>query len=841
MIFQTKGHTLKLSHKEKQINDFSLIYRAKCGIAMEMQYSRLSSKDRALVCLIKGFLIFLCVFGSIGLFMTSFELPGMMAVLFLYVLILSIGISMFYYNRILFNVGYILLFIFICALAFFLYWYANSGMNAILNSALKIIDKKLFLNGVREYNEVIKDRRITVTCCLILISSLSICFFNSAISGYMSPLFTFILLYPIIQICAYFDDTINYGYLSLMLLGFIGVCFFRISGKFNMPYRGVSPDIRIQKEHIYHDSGRMVKTMLHLSAVSVVFLVIIMFISGLFVAITPGKMKNNYSSWKNTTDELVEQFALNGLRGFFNQYSATGGLNEGRLGGIREVQLSFDPQLDIKFVPDNVNGIYLRGFIGEYYDHNQWIRISDKSNTMASRYGISDTEQIVNMESTTLDELYNSGLSDYSAKAYMTVTNLNSLDKYFYTPYYSVVDYSDLAEINHISFDDRGDYVLYDNNIRTKNRELKHTYYPYFSLMEQYEKSAFSLPENPAERRYRRYVYDYYLSIPPDIQDELRQICDSHISSNDLVTAIRQIQQYFYEEFEYTLSPGITPSNKDFVLYFLEKQKKGFCAHFATAAAMLLRAKGIPARYVEGYYIEFTDATIVDTVDTENAEDWYQGYNATIEGDEVASLIKVQARGVDAHAWVEVYLDGFGWVPVEFTVADSAETEESGSFWDRFGSVFNSNRSENSPVRNVTEQFQAVAPFLIGFFAVAAIILLLFIFFLIVRRKIRLYHIRNNNRLVYQYKALSRLMKKTGIAGENNIYHNKMTEYLVTSIGLSRDQAEEYVHLVEKASFDNEALSKDELAHATVLFRTVLRAFRTTVNYRKKIRIVLST
>ena len=68
-----------------------------------------------------------------------------------------------------------------------------------------------------------------------------------------------------------------------------------------------------------------------------------------------------------------------------------------------------------------------------------------------------------------------------------------------------------------------------------------------------------------------------------------------------------------------------------------------------------------------------------------------------------------------------------------------------------------------------------------------------------------------------------------------------MTEYLVTSIGLSRDQAEEYVHLVEKASFDNEALSKDELAHATVLFRTVLRAFRTTVNYRKKIRIVLST
>lgn len=806
---------------------------------MELQYTRLTRKERLFVCLIKGFLIFLCVFGSLGLFMTSFELPGIKTVLLLFVLFLSLAIGLFYYNRILFNVGYILLFIIICALAYSLYWYANSGMNAILNSALKIIDKKLFLNGVREYNEVIKDRRLTITCCLILISCLSVCFYNSAISGYMSPLLTFLLLYPIAQICAYFDDNINYGYLGMMLLGFIGVCLFRISGRYSMPYRGIAPDIRVKGERVRHDSARFVKSMVDLSVVSVVFLAVILVLSGLFVAVAPRRMKNNYSTWKTGTDSLVEQFALNGLRGFFNQYSATGGLNEGRLGGIREVQLSFEPQLDVRIVPDNVNGIYLRGFIGDYYENNQWHRISDKTSVMASRYGISDLTQIVNMESNTLAALYESQASDYSSKAYMTVKNLNTLDQYFYTPYYAVVDYSDSAEINKSGFQDHGDYVLYD--VRTKNLELKHTYYPYQSLLDQYLLNNLSIPMNPDEIKYRDYVHDFYLRIPSEIQSNLQQICDANIEGNDPVSVIRQIQQYFYSEFEYTLSPGITPSNRDFVTYFLERQHKGFCAHFATAAAMLLRSKGIPTRYVEGYYIQFNDATIVETDETANVEDWYMGYNATVEGDEEPSLIKLQARGADAHAWVEVYFDGFGWVPVEFTVADSdGLSEEGGSFWDRFGGFFGSNRSEKSPVDNVSEQLQAAAPIVISSFIIIAIAVVLLIIALIIRRKYRLYHANSNKRLISQYTTLSGLLKKTGIARENNVYHNMMIDHLVTTIGFNREKAEQYVRLVEKASFDNEALSKKELTEATKVFRQILQELKNNVDYGKRIRIMLA-
>lgn len=75
---------------------------------------------------------------------------------------------------------------------------------------------------------------------------------------------------------------------------------------------------------------------------------------------------------------------------------------------------------------------------------------------------------------------------------------------------------------------------------------------------------------------------------------------------------------------------------EDFVTHFLQ-EKRGYCIHFATAGALLLRVQGIPARYVTGYV-------------------------ANLNSQGVGSV-----RDSDAHAWVEVYVDGYGWHPVEMT------------------------------------------------------------------------------------------------------------------------------------------------------------------------------
>lgn len=85
-------------------------------------------------------------------------------------------------------------------------------------------------------------------------------------------------------------------------------------------------------------------------------------------------------------------------------------------------------------------------------------------------------------------------------------------------------------------------------------------------------------------------------------------------------------------------TPQMPDGEKDFALWFLEGSDTGYCIHYATAATVLLRAAGIPARYVTGYMV--------------------QGRRGS----------SVAVREKDAHAWVEVYLMGqIGWTMVEVT------------------------------------------------------------------------------------------------------------------------------------------------------------------------------
>lgn len=85
------------------------------------------------------------------------------------------------------------------------------------------------------------------------------------------------------------------------------------------------------------------------------------------------------------------------------------------------------------------------------------------------------------------------------------------------------------------------------------------------------------------------------------------------------------------------------PAGADAVDYFLNVSGEGYCVHFASAGTLLLQALGIPARYASGY--------VVFPNDFEKTQD---GYTADV----------TDAR---AHAWTEIYLDGFGWMPCEMT------------------------------------------------------------------------------------------------------------------------------------------------------------------------------
>ncbi len=101
-----------------------------------------------------------------------------------------------------------------------------------------------------------------------------------------------------------------------------------------------------------------------------------------------------------------------------------------------------------------------------------------------------------------------------------------------------------------------------------------------------------------------------------------------------------RIAGYVQSSASYNLNTGrMDPEAEDFALWFLEESDTGYCVHYATAAVVLLRAAGIPARYVEGYALN------------------------------VEAYQETEVRMRHAHAWVEYYLPDIGWLILEPTPA----------------------------------------------------------------------------------------------------------------------------------------------------------------------------
>ncbi|MBQ6661505.1 MAG: transglutaminase domain-containing protein [Lachnospiraceae bacterium] len=827
---------MRIDKKEQQIIDYSDICGARYGIVTDLRYTELTGFQRFQVCLMKGLLIFCCVYGSLCLFITSFDLPCIQSVIFISTLVFSLIAALFYHNRVFFNVGYIMLFVAICAMSFALYAYANSGINAVLNSVLKVVDDKMHLNGVREYTEMIKNRRLTITCCLLLVSYLNICFFNSSVSGYTSPFLVFVLLFPVVQICIYFDEEIDVVYFGMLLFGFLGTLFVRLGNRYHMPYKGKSPNVRLKGERVFRSAERFVVTMRHMLMYAAVVSVVVLIVCGLLTNAFPRRMRSTYSSWKDTTDVYVKQFAMSGFLAFFNQYQSTGGMNEGRLGGVREVGFDMETDLVVKMVPGSTEPMYLRAFVGDYYEDNQWY--STNSYTQLSRYpyGIENADAFANKESNYLLRLFEEN-QQFTSHAILKIQNVDANPNYLYAPYYTVYKPSELNPRFGSTDLFRGDVVF----ATLGKKEATYEYYSFDSSMaaEYYlnQNGLFETPESgPEEMAYRSYAYNNYLKVPKGIKEDLQQICERYITSNDKMEIISQIMQYFYSQFTYTQSPGITPPKRDFVVYFLKQQKRGFCAHFATAAAMLLRTKGIPARYVEGYCISFDDTFKPKVLEGENADEWYQGYNAYSAQGETPQVLSVEVTDASAHAWVEVYFDGFGWVPIEFTVADWANNDE-GGFWTRFGNWMITEEPDIDDDAGVNLRLRIAAPIVL--FVILMILLAVMIVFYVLRivRMYRLYYAKDNRRLVNQYQALTKLLRSGGISEENNLYHEQTKEYLRQNLLLSADDASEYISLVERASFSREKLSVEELERATCLFKDILNAVQGCVSRSQRLKI----
>jgi transglutaminase-like putative cysteine protease len=139
----------------------------------------------------------------------------------------------------------------------------------------------------------------------------------------------------------------------------------------------------------------------------------------------------------------------------------------------------------------------------------------------------------------------------------------------------------------------------------------------------------------------------------------------SMVLAREMRAAVRSDQDYIEsvlrkfndEDFYYTLQPP--PLGRDPVDQFLFETRRGFCEHYASAFAVMMRAAGIPSRIVLGY----------------------QGGELNPRGNYMI------VRQSDAHAWTEVWLPERGWHRVDPTAAVAPERIESGMSGARFEAI----------------------------------------------------------------------------------------------------------------------------------------------------------
>ncbi len=153
--------------------------------------------------------------------------------------------------------------------------------------------------------------------------------------------------------------------------------------------------------------------------------------------------------------------------------------------------------------------------------------------------------------------------------------------------------------------------------------------------------NAVSLPYSNElyEKDYRFFVESQYLKIDDETRAYMDKIIrDNGLRSGNRLQTILKIANYIQNSATYSLNYNRElDKEENIAVAFLDDYKEGICQHYASAATLLFRAIGIPARYTVGF--------VVDT----NAEEW------------------VDVKGRSAHAWVEVYIDDMGWVMVEVT------------------------------------------------------------------------------------------------------------------------------------------------------------------------------
>jgi len=368
-----------------------------------------------------------------------------------------------------------------------------------------------------------------------------------------------------------------------------------------------------------------------------------------------------------------------------------GGVSDGELGDVDGTAYDEVESLKVTVSEKPTEILYLKGYVGADYTPNRWRMGDADSLTDAALNWKTDGDSLLYiqnmpflrmmyvqscMDGAALDGAGDGDGSDAEegeeavSSRTISVERLNANTAYTYVPYQAYLnDYynilgGDCSVQGQTAQDDRYEYFENSTYMDTMKKWMDVDAsasdggdtagalgsYNHRNMLDELEAS------------YESYVNTHYTDVP-ESQKRIEKLCkkkkkewDKKLEGNlsdtqkqDLsYEKIDDVKNFvvrtLWERCEFSKSASKISDDEDYIERFMFEKKKGDSTAFASAAVVMFRSCGIPARYVVGYA---APANL---------------FSGQADGSYMAVL-----QDDNAHAWVEIYMPDCGWTPVETT------------------------------------------------------------------------------------------------------------------------------------------------------------------------------
>lgn len=780
-------HKLKRSEIKRRKQEELLAGRT--GVWMGQVQEPYKKTKYILLYLGNAVLNFLIVWGTIGCILESLEVEWDAVLVAPALLMAAVGMSLFYLNTMIRILGYgFVIGGFVLGVQQFMI-YMRSGFAVISNKVMEVLELELDLPIERQYEVYVDNERSAVSICVFFIGVVVMLLFNIVISEFKNYWIILFFTFPVMQLPIYLNQRLPMRYMTVYIAGLLILYCLRNGGHYGVVGRKQTNYYqrkwKKEKYYLYRADGN--SNMFVGLAILGLAAVVILIMQG----IHPREHYDSQfrqSQWKTQSQAFAKRVALVGFYGMLYRNSdGAGGVGNGRLGNVNMVRMDYEPDLYL-YTQETVGetNMYIRAFCGREYKDNQWSTERENENqSICIHFQMAD--EFVHLDS--LDK----HLLEAQEKE-IRIQNVGANEQFAYIPYWNNSGVLHKYQMGTRGSEDRLRVGYYTD--RVYGAQLGSYSVP---QIKQIVKQVWEQENNilwnrffDQEMAYREYVYDNYLQLEEEQRASLLNFCQENGIQPENENVVEQVQQFLRDNYTYTLMPGITPRNEDFVDYFLYTQKKGYCTYFASAAVLMFRSMGIPARYVGGYAISGEDFTSSQKMRGSNLKDW-RGTQQTIQ--------RIEVTDAKAHAWAEIYIDGFGWYPVEVTTSDSEELpqeEDNQVFTDFIGNVFGPEAVQR--VRDTTRKTILWILYLLIAFSIVYMIMCICVRFW---RRRSWERKENEEAVCSMFDYFCRMAEASGCKWQEGISYRQMGERIQTYYYLPSEDVERLVFLLEQARYSS--------------------------------------